>query len=71
MKENDFLLKYRLDEKLRLMKLIRQYEQEDYLEGLKNALRKYAEQEGLQEVMKEIAQNYTRFGSRTYQMILS
>ena len=74
MKENDFILEYlkdeKLQEKLRLLKLVRQYEQEDYKADLKQAIFNHVREYSLQPDIEKIAVSYTRFGLKTYQKII-
>ncbi len=74
MKENDFTLEHLKDEKLpeeiKLLKLTRAYESESYREALKGDILDYTAQQELQAELEEIATKYTRFGVKTYQMVV-
>ena len=74
MKENDYILEHIQDEtlkkKLRLMRSIRRFEQEEYPEDLKGGILNYVEEHGLQEEVKDIALGYTRFAMKTYDRLL-
>lgn len=74
MKENDFIMEHFHDEKmpgkLRLMKLVRQFEREGCPPSLKEAVLKCAEEENLQTDLRDITLGYTRFNLKTYQMLV-
>lgn len=69
MKENDYILSHiedgKLQEKLQLLKLVRQFEQEEYAEDLRESIRQHIEEHDLRDDVESIARNYTRFGVRT------
>lgn len=73
MKENDFVLAHikdeKLPERLQLLKLVRQFEQEEYAEDLRESIRQHVEKHDLWDDVEGIARNYTRFGSKTYERI--
>lgn len=75
MKENDFVLEHlkdeNLPEKLELMKMVRKFEYEGYPKELKASIEEYAAERGLQSELEQITLNYTRFGIKTYQMIVA
>lgn len=71
MKENEFIKEYmkddRLEEKLKFMHLVRDYEQSDYEAGEKAKLDEYMKCTTLaEEEIKAIVSKYTRFGMKTY-----
>lgn len=74
MKENDFIFEHlhddKLAEKLQFMKLVRQFETEGYSSELKDAVWRYVEKNNLQADIKEITRKYTRFGEKTYQVLV-
>lgn len=53
------------------MKLIRRFEYEGYPEELKSSIKAYAAEHGLQEEIEQTALTYTRFGTKTHQMIIA
>lgn len=74
MKENDFILVHvkdeKLPEKLRLLKLVRQFEKDEYAEDLRESIQRYIEEHDLRNDVEDITQNYTRFGAKTYEKLV-
>lgn len=74
MKENEFILNHigydKVCEMLKLMKLIRTYEETNYDSVAREEVLNYAKKEGFQqELIEECALKYTRFGRKTYEKL--